>query len=228
MNDFFLHISQSQSSSAISTCSLRNHNRFRKTWVNTCLAESPRKIFVVFTMASIPTSKLPQPPLDGAQCPTDKVEDSRCQNLVQGRIKRLSSAVEKTVDRLSRSVGGVSPPSSTSTSPTTRRVFSLSRKNRTVDSAGMLSTSVAIPPTSESMPIITKSQSNNATVSHAEDSPFIRPPSPPIRPSLRQSLGGDGSVWISLKLSRFITQSTSDARWNTNADPSSTGLALDV
>ena len=146
-------------------------------------------------MASIPTSKLPQLPLDGAQYPADKVEDSRCQNIVQSRVKRLSSAVEKTVDRLSRSVGGVSPPSSNPTSPTTRRVFSLSRKNRIErDSPGMLSTSVAIPPTSESMSIITRSQSNNATVSHAEDSPFIRPPSPPIRPSLRQSLGGDGSV----------------------------------
>lgn len=181
-------------------------------------------------MASIPTSKLPQLPLDGAQYPADKVEDSRCQNIVQSRVKRLSTAVEKTVDRLSRSVGGtVSPPSSTPTSPTTRRVFSLSRKNRIErDSPGMLSTSVAIPSTSESMPIITKSQSNNATVSHAEDSPFIRPPSPPIRPLLSQSLGGDGSVWISLKISRFITQSTSDARWNTNTDPSSTRLALDV
>jgi sterol 3beta-glucosyltransferase len=45
----------------------------------------------------------------------------------QSRAKRLSTAVEKTVDKLSRSVGGKSALSPSS-SPSTRRLFSLSRK----------------------------------------------------------------------------------------------------
>lgn len=77
----------------------------------------------------------------------------------QSRVQRLSSAVEKTVDKLSRSVS-VSPS----------RVFGLNRKSI---------------------------ESNHATsysrAASNEDSPFIRPASPPLRPK-SGSVGGDGSV----------------------------------
>ena len=76
----------------------------------------------------------------------------------QSRVQRLSSAVEKTVDKLSRSV------SVTSSSPS--RVFSINRKSNQATSRNTFSN---------------------------EDSPFIRPASPPLRPSLG-SFGGDGSV----------------------------------
>ena len=78
----------------------------------------------------------------------------------QSRVQRLSSAVEKTVDKLSRSV------SVTSSSPS--RVFSINRKSNHATSC------------------------SRATPS-GEDSPFIRPASPPLRPKLG-SFGGDGSV----------------------------------
>lgn len=166
-------------------------------------AESPPSFFFISAMASVPTSRLAQPPLD-TQHPADKVQESHSQrDIVMNSVKRLSNVVEKTVDKLSRSVSGASPPTSTPTSPSTIRVFSLSRKNRTErDAAGMLNSpivlnifdiSVVISSTSEPKPIISKSQSNNVTSSHTEDSPFIRPPSP-IQPSLRQSIRGDGSV----------------------------------
>lgn len=77
----------------------------------------------------------------------------------QSRVQRLSSAVEKTVDKLSRSVSVTSSPS---------RVFSINRKSNQATSC------------------------SRATPSN-EDSPFIRPESPPLRPKLG-SFGGDGSV----------------------------------
>lgn len=78
----------------------------------------------------------------------------------QSRVQRLSSVVEKTVDKLSRSV------SVTSSSPS--RVFSINRKSNQATSHP------------------------RATPSN-EDSPFIRPASPPLRPDLG-SFAGDGSV----------------------------------
>ena len=78
----------------------------------------------------------------------------------QSRVQRLSSAVEKTVDKLSRSV------SVTSSSPS--RVFSINRKSN-------------------------QATSRSRTTPSNEDSPFIRPASPPLRPNLG-SFGGDGSV----------------------------------
>lgn len=62
--------------------------------------------------------------------------DDKPPNELQGqtRAKRLSTAVEKTVDKLSRSVGGKSAPLPSSAS-NTRRLFSLSRKARGQTSA---------------------------------------------------------------------------------------------
>jgi sterol 3beta-glucosyltransferase len=80
----------------------------------------------------------------------------------QSRVQRLSSAVEKTVDKLSRSV----QVSVASSSPS--RVFSINRESNQATSR------------------------SRATPSN-EDSPFIRPASPPLRPDLG-SFAGDGSV----------------------------------
>ena len=78
------------------------------------------------------------------------------------RVQRFSSVVEKTVDKLSRSVNVTSSPS---------RVFNFNRK--LFDSNQAASSSRAAP--------------------QNEDSPFIRPASPPLRPKL-DWFGGDGSV----------------------------------
>lgn len=80
----------------------------------------------------------------------------------QSPVQRLSSALEKTVDKLSRSVSVTSSPA---------RVFSISRKacDSNQDTSGLR----AAP--------------------SSEDSPFIRPASPPLRPKLER-FRGDGSV----------------------------------
>lgn len=50
------------------------------------------------------------------------------------RVKRISNAVEKTVDKLSKSISGTIPRSqSPPQSPGHRRIFSLSRKNKDSD-----------------------------------------------------------------------------------------------
>ena len=95
---------------------------------------------------------------ESTNAPRNQKDNVMSHSQSQSRVQRLSSAVEKTVDKLSRSV------SVTSSSPS--RVFSINRK------------------------------SNQATLCSRgtnEDSPFIRPASPPLRPKLG-SFGGDGSV----------------------------------
>ncbi|KAH9486672.1 Sterol 3-beta-glucosyltransferase [Psilocybe cubensis] len=97
------------------------------------------------------------------------------------RVKRLSSVVEKTVDKLSRSV---SANSSTYNSPSSssKRMFSISRKSRTLRQ-----------PSSDADSTSSSSASKPKHIPN-EDSPFIRPPSPPLRPSLTDSFRGDGSM----------------------------------
>ncbi|CAA7259988.1 unnamed protein product [Cyclocybe aegerita] len=109
----------------------------------------------------------------------------------QSRVKRLSSAVEKTVDRLSRSVSGSSTSPTPSSVPSPRRVFSITRKSRT---SQLASDPEVSPSISDSTLTATQSPQPSAVNSPNEDSPFIRPPSPPIRPSLLASFRGDGSM----------------------------------
>ena len=114
----------------------------------------------------------------------------------QSRVQRLSTAVEKTVDKLSRSVSVSSSPS---------RVFSINRK--LFDSTQATSCSRA-------------AQSN-------EDSPFIRPASPPLRPKLG-SFGGDGSVrCFSLCSNYMLINTPPDANWHSNAYTSTSGTTVD-
>ncbi|KAF8746324.1 hypothetical protein AX14_000107 [Amanita brunnescens Koide BX004] len=94
-------------------------------------------------------------------------------------VKRLSGAVEKTVDRLSKSVSGITHPISIP-SPS-RRMFSISYRNKQ---------SVAPQENEEQQASedATTSDSTGRRRSHAregahDDSPFISP-SPPLRPSL--------------------------------------------
>ncbi|GLB36497.1 hypothetical protein LshimejAT787_0307850 [Lyophyllum shimeji] len=140
------------------------------------------------------------------------------------RVKRLSAAVEKsvekTVDKLSRSINGMSGRTSPTTPPPSghRRLFSLSRKGKAKDAAGdtddTLSASNMTPSASRSTSPKRES-SSTPTVTHREefpffaspkpvkplsppavpndDSPFIKPPSPPPRPPL-SPFRGDGSM----------------------------------
>ncbi|KAF8641000.1 hypothetical protein AX17_000645 [Amanita inopinata Kibby_2008] len=116
------------------------------------------------------------------------------------RVKRLSTAVEKTVertvDRLSKSVSGmgnIASSSSSPTSPTHRRLFSLSRQNRHKLSSGM--TEEQAP-----SPLIKSPSSSHPTLPNVaprnhDDSPFISPPLPLLRPSLNSFRGG-GSMRV--------------------------------
>ena len=112
----------------------------------------------------------------------------------QSRVKRLSSAVEKTVDKLSRSV------SITSSSPS--RVFSINRKSN-------------------------QAASSSKAAPSNEDSPFIRPASPPLRPKLG-SFGGDGSVcYFPPQFSSMLIITSQDAGWYSNAYTSNPGTTVD-
>ncbi|KIL71835.1 hypothetical protein M378DRAFT_252601 [Amanita muscaria Koide BX008] len=102
-------------------------------------------------------------------------------------VKRLSDAVEKTVektvDRLSKSVSGMTNLTGTATSPPSlaqRRMFSLSRKSRG-NQGPEESISVDTNVASSAMPQRRKS---DARMKDNDDCPFVSPPSPPVRPSL--------------------------------------------
>ena len=84
--------------------------------------------FTTLTMASPPFEPESSPVIDGSLIVADKVIKSRTPRDVS-KVKLLSTAVEKTVDRLSRSVGGTAPSPTPSQA---RRVFSLSRKKLSV------------------------------------------------------------------------------------------------
>jgi sterol 3beta-glucosyltransferase len=150
------------------------------------------------TMASPPFTLESPPAVDGPLIPADKVNEPRTHRDVSN-VKRLSTVVEKTVDRLSRSVGGTAPPPTSPTSSQGRRVFGLSRRNKQLSIGGCqynLSYSLLmifrLASTSEST--LSKSLSTNV-LSQTEDSPFIRPPSPQTQPSPLRSF--DGSVHMS-------------------------------
>ncbi|KAF8898480.1 hypothetical protein BD779DRAFT_1484170 [Infundibulicybe gibba] len=115
------------------------------------------------------------------------------------RVKRLSAAVEKTVDKLNKSITNLKSPV---TPPPTghKRMFSLSRKGKgrvqPGDSGDMSPQSVTKTPLASrpSSPALAQPQPSRPSASQ-DDSPFISPPSPP--PTSRPTLipfRGDGSV----------------------------------
>ncbi|KAG9223145.1 hypothetical protein CCMSSC00406_0000166 [Pleurotus cornucopiae] len=146
------------------------------------------------------------------QAVDDSAQEQPRENLSAstGLVKR---AVERTVDRfdkLSKSVSGKpSTPSSPGTSPTAsgpRRIFSLSRKAKGKQRpddvpnatyvAGEVTRSPSSTPSASRPTSPKRSSSTVVPKKHADDSPFITPPSPllvPTRPSL-SSFRGDGSM----------------------------------
>ncbi|TFK30745.1 hypothetical protein FA15DRAFT_662784 [Coprinopsis marcescibilis] len=115
--------------------------------------------------------------------------------LTQSRVKRLSSAVEKTVDKLSRSVGSKSTPSSPPPATGHRRVFSLTRKPQNLAAEGE---SPSISPARSDIPRpqsgLAASKPSSMPPTATDDSPFITPPSPPLRPTTLEQFRGDGSM----------------------------------
>lgn len=138
--------------------------------------------------------------------PNDSESPSKSQG--QSRVARLSSTIEKTVDKLSKSVGGKSG-NSTPSSPSHRRVFSLSKKSRHIpgdesaarqspDEDPTLTTSsvgtTSTPHQNRSLVVMKSSdKAISMTTAPTDESPFISPPSPPLRPS-PTPFRGDGSV----------------------------------
>lgn len=117
----------------------------------------------------------------------------------QSRVKRLSSAVEKTVDKLSRSVSGSSTAQHSPSSSPARRVFSINRKPRASQQGSEASDAGKRRFPQEYLHRdLSESGSSSSPVSKTklsnEDSPFIRPPSPPLRPPLQSSFRGDSTV----------------------------------
>lgn len=117
----------------------------------------------------------------------------------QSRVKRLSNVVEKTVDKLSRSVSGGSGTIPSPSSPSSRRVFSISRRSRpsqlSADSESAIEAKNPPPGSPVSDPIrVSPTSKRRSALSNMNESPFIQPPSPPLRPSLVDSLKGDQSV----------------------------------
>ncbi|KXN81119.1 Sterol 3-beta-glucosyltransferase [Leucoagaricus sp. SymC.cos] len=110
------------------------------------------------------------------------------------RVKRISNAVEKTVDRLSKSVSAKMPhpPATQSPSPSShRRIFSLSRRSKGQQPDSGSASSSATPSASRLLSV--QPTLSNSTVTPNDDCPFVRPPSPPVRPSL-SSFRGEGSM----------------------------------
>jgi len=117
----------------------------------------------------------------------------------QSRVKRLSNVVEKTVDKLSRSVSGGSGTSPSPSSPSSKRVFSISRRSRpsqlSADSESAAEAKSPLPGSPVSEPIrVLPTSKRPSVLSNMNESPFIRPPSPPLHSSLVDSLRGDRSV----------------------------------
>ena len=137
----------------------------------------------------------PDPPVPQGNIDTQKDISSS-----QSRVKRLSNAVEKTVDKLSRSVSGGSGTPPSPSSPSSRRVFSISRRSRPSQlSADLESAAEAknLPPLGSpvSEPIrVSPAPKRPSALSNMNESPFIRPASPPLRPSLVDALQGARSV----------------------------------
>lgn len=114
----------------------------------------------------------------------DDPQTSQSQSRVKKIADTIERTVEKTVDKLSKTRTQKSvPPTPTSSTP--RRVFILTRKSRRHPSgdesnqSSSSSSSVVVAVSPKAMP--------------ADDSPFVAPPSPPLRPSLTP-FRGDGSM----------------------------------
>ncbi|KAK0506029.1 hypothetical protein EDD18DRAFT_14835 [Armillaria luteobubalina] len=108
------------------------------------------------------------------------------------RVKRFSSAMEKTVDKLGRSISGKSSGSPSAGGH--RRLFSMSRKGKATDRSDGIPTPSSTTTPSTSRPTSPRKLAR-PTPPIQDDSPFITPPSPrlsPTRPSLA-SFRGDGS-----------------------------------
>ncbi|KAG7099574.1 hypothetical protein E1B28_001404 [Marasmius oreades] len=102
------------------------------------------------------------------------------------RVKRLSSAVEK----LGRSLSAKASPRSPSPTSPPRRIFTLNRKGKEcVKSEEALS--VSAPSISSTTPRTTSVMT--PPIQSTDDSPFITPPSPTLRPSL-SAFRGTGSM----------------------------------
>ncbi|KAG5653494.1 hypothetical protein H0H81_012703 [Sphagnurus paluster] len=137
------------------------------------------------------------------------------------RVKRLSTVVEKSVDKISRSINSMNGRTSPMMTPPQsghRRLFSLtSRKGKAKDTSAdiedLLSPMSSITPSAsrstspkppnssstitnrEEFPFFASSKSTKSSLPPAapnDDSPFISPPSPQPRPALRP-FRGDGS-----------------------------------
>jgi len=127
------------------------------------------------------------------------------------RARDLSSAVEKTIEKLSRSVSAKSRPSP----PAHRRISSLNkssdRPQQSESNTGVfhdcvqpISSSVATQASSSatlnaSQLLSLQVLSSAPTVTPNDDCPFVRPPSPPFRPS-STSFWGEGSVCLSIAI----------------------------
>ncbi|KAK7064572.1 sterol 3-beta-glucosyltransferase [Favolaschia claudopus] len=160
-------------------------------------------------MAHLPPLISPLPPSSSVVVNDTSPEalgmaESKESETSRSRVKRLSNTMEKTVNKLGRSLSGKASSSSPGSpspvkstgSPSSRhkRLFSLSRKGKERAEDDMLS-----PPSSASTPSASR-PSSPMRVPHAsdapDDSPFITPPSPtlaPSRPSL-SAFRGDGSM----------------------------------
>ncbi|KAJ6626839.1 hypothetical protein B0H10DRAFT_1996784 [Mycena sp. CBHHK59/15] len=121
------------------------------------------------------------------------------------RVKRLSNSMEKTVNKLGRSISGkATPPSPTKpgapSSPRHMRMFSINRKGKGKERADSNTDDMLSPPSSASTPSASR-PSSPMKIPHSSppddsDSPFITPPSPTLAPS-RPSMGsfrGGGSM----------------------------------
>ena len=127
------------------------------------------------------------------------------------RARRLSSAVEKTVDKLSRSISAKSRPPP----PAHRRIFSLNKSSDRPKQSesntgvsydffklifGSLATQASSSATPNASQLLSlQALSSAPTVTPNDDCPFVRPPSPPFRPSLT-SFRGEGSVCFSISI----------------------------
>ncbi|KAJ7770865.1 glycosyltransferase family 1 protein [Mycena maculata] len=150
-------------------------------------------------MAHLPPLITPSVPIDTSPEALGLSETKDDDSSPRSRVKRLSNTMEKTVNKLGRSISGkatLTPPGSPSkpaTSPSSRhkRMFSLNRKGKgkeRAESDDVLSSastpSASRPSSPMKVPQVPES---------ADDSPFITPPSPtlaPSRPALSSFMGG--------------------------------------
>jgi len=141
----------------------------------------------------MPTHDLPAPQVnvDSGPRSTDYTQKD-----LPSPVKRLSNVV----DKLSRSVASGSGAALSPLTPPSRRVFTIGRRSKPsqLSADSERATEARAPPgdASQSISVTPRPDLPNGT-----ESPFIQPPSPPLRPSLLDSFQGDGSVRILLLIS---------------------------